>query len=140
LPPSPLRGRAQGAWAGAFLLAMIAGPAVGTVATWSLRAPFFLYAGTLVLAGTLGLWTLRHSEFAARQSVRTEPLALRSAFAAQSVKQNQWLAFLARNRLADLNFGDTVGVLYTLLWPATQVAASSSTANARWAPDQLTWV
>ena len=80
--------------------------------------------------------------FARRQTAipHEPPLALRSAFAAQSVKQNQWLAFLARNRLADLNFGDTIGVLYTLLWPATQVAASSSTANARWAPDQLTWV
>jgi DHA1 family multidrug resistance protein-like MFS transporter len=77
--PSHLRGRAQGAWAGAFLIGMIAGPAVGTVASFSLRAPFFLYAGTLVVAGSLGLWTLRHSEFAARQTVRTEPLPLRTA-------------------------------------------------------------
>jgi MFS family permease len=77
--PSRLRGRAQGAWAGAFLVGLIAGPAVGTVATFSLRAPFFLYAGTLVIAGSLGLWTLRHSEFAARQSVRSEPMALRTA-------------------------------------------------------------
>lgn len=81
--PSHLRGRAQGAWAGAFLLGMIAGPAVGTVAVWSLRAPFFLYAGTLVVAGSLGLWTLRHSQFAARSAVRTarqpSPRALRTA-------------------------------------------------------------
>lgn len=77
--PSHLRGRAQGAWAGAFLLGMIAGPAVGTVATFSLRAPFFLYAGTLVVAGSLGLWTLRHSEFAARQSARSQPMPLRTA-------------------------------------------------------------
>ena len=60
--PSHLRGRAQGTWAGAFLLGMIAGPAVGTVAAWSLRAPFFLYAGTLTVAGVLGLSRLRHSE------------------------------------------------------------------------------
>jgi MFS family permease len=77
--PSHLRGRAQGAWAGAFLLGLVAGPAVGTVATFSLRAPFFLYAGTLVVAGSLGLWTLRHSEFAARSAVRTEPMPLRVA-------------------------------------------------------------
>lgn len=77
--PSHLRGRAQGAWAGAFLLGMIAGPAVGTVAVWSLRAPFFLYAATLVVAGALGLWTLRHSEFAARSSQRSAPLPLRTA-------------------------------------------------------------
>jgi MFS family permease len=77
--PSHLRGRAQGAWAGAFLIGLIAGPAVGTVATFSLRAPFFLYFGTLLVAGSLGLWTLRNSEFAARQTTRSEPLALRAA-------------------------------------------------------------
>jgi MFS family permease len=77
--PSHQRGRAQGAWAGAFLLGLIAGPAVGTVATWSLRAPFFLYAGTLLVAGALGLSTLRHSELAARGSVRKAPLALKAA-------------------------------------------------------------
>lgn len=77
--PSHLRGRAQGAWAGAFLLGFIAGPAVGTAASFSLRAPFFLYAGSLVVAGSLGLWTLRHSEFASPQSLRTEPLPLRAA-------------------------------------------------------------
>jgi DHA1 family multidrug resistance protein-like MFS transporter len=77
--PSHLRGRAQGTWAGAFLLGMIAGPAVGTVAVWSLRAPFFLYAGTLVVAGLLALGTLRHSEFAARQTTRATPLPLRAA-------------------------------------------------------------
>ena len=46
--PDHLRGRAQGVWAGSFLIGIIAGPAVGTVARFSLRAPFFLYAGTLV--------------------------------------------------------------------------------------------
>ena len=74
--PSHLRGRAQGVWAGSFLIGLVAGPAVGTVATFSLRLPFFLYAGTLVVAGLLGLGALRHSELAARQSVRSEPMAL----------------------------------------------------------------
>ena len=64
--PSHLRGRAQGVWAGSFLIGLVAGPAVGTVATFSLRLPFFLYAGTLVVAGLLGLGALRHSELAAR--------------------------------------------------------------------------
>jgi DHA1 family multidrug resistance protein-like MFS transporter len=77
--PSHLRGRAQGAWAGSFLIGMIAGPAVGTVATFSLRAPFFLYAGTLVVAGTLALSTLRHSQFATKQAQREAALPLRAA-------------------------------------------------------------
>jgi len=77
--PDHQRGRAQGVWAGAFLLGMIAGPAVGTVATFSLRAPFFLYAGTLVVAGAIGLTALRKSELAARQSVREAPTTLATA-------------------------------------------------------------
>jgi MFS family permease len=63
---------------------------VGTVATFSLRLPFFLYAGTLVCAGILGLGALRHSELAARDSARSEPMALRLALG-----QRAYLAALA---------------------------------------------
>jgi MFS family permease len=87
--PSHLRGRAQGVWAGSFLIGLVAGPAVGTVATFSLRLPFFLYAGTLVVAGLVGLGGLRHSELAARQADRSEPLALRLA-----LRQRAYLAAL----------------------------------------------
>jgi len=64
--PPDQRGRAQGVFAGGFLLGSIAGPALGVVAAWSLRAPFFLYAGTLTVAGAIALRALRHSELAAR--------------------------------------------------------------------------
>jgi DHA1 family multidrug resistance protein-like MFS transporter len=74
--PSHQRGRAQGVWAGSFLIGLIAGPAVGTIASFSLRLPFFLYAGTLVVAGALGLGNLRHSELAARQTTKADPLPL----------------------------------------------------------------
>ncbi len=87
--PSHQRGRAQGVWAGAFLLGLIAGPAVGTIASFSLRLPFFLYAGTLVVAGVLGLGNLRHSELAARQQVRADPLPLRTA-----LRQRAYIAAL----------------------------------------------
>jgi MFS transporter, DHA1 family, multidrug resistance protein len=56
------RGRAQGAFAGGFLLGSITGPVFGGALTsWSLRAPFFLYAATLVVAGAVGMWALRGS-------------------------------------------------------------------------------
>jgi MFS family permease len=77
--PSELRGRAQGVYAGGFLLGSIAGPALGVVASWSLRAPFFLYAGTLAVAGALGLHGLRHSLLAARQTAAANPMTLSSA-------------------------------------------------------------
>src|SRR3954464_8691813 len=44
--PSHQRGRAQGVFAASFLVGLIAGPAVGTIVGFSLRAPFFFYAGT----------------------------------------------------------------------------------------------
>jgi MFS family permease len=96
--PDHLRGRAQGVWAGAFLVGLIAGPAVGTVASLSLRAPFFLYAGTLVIAGLLGLGALRHSELAARNSLRTEPVAL-----AVALRNRAYLAALAASFAGDFS-------------------------------------
>jgi DHA1 family multidrug resistance protein-like MFS transporter len=94
--PSHLRGRAQGVWAGAFLLGMITGPAIGTIASFSLRAPFFLYAVTLVVAGVLGLGTLRRSELAARTTVRTTPLPLRTA-----LRQRAYIAALIASFAGD---------------------------------------
>ena len=53
---SSQRGRAIGAFSGGFLVGGIAGPGLGGLITgWSLRAPFFLYAGTLAAAGAVGL-------------------------------------------------------------------------------------
>jgi MFS family permease len=51
-----MRARAVSVYRGGFLLGGIAGPAVGgAVLGISLRAPFFLYAGTLGLAGVVAL-------------------------------------------------------------------------------------
>jgi MFS family permease len=94
--PAHQRGRAQGVWAGSFLIGMIAGPAVGTIATFSLRAPFFLYAGTLVVAGLIGLGALRHSELAAPQAERTAPLGL-----AVALRNRAYLAALAASFAGD---------------------------------------
>ena len=45
------RGRASAAFQGGFLFGGVAGPAVGgIVVAWSIRAPFFVYAATLMLA------------------------------------------------------------------------------------------
>jgi len=94
--PDHQRGQAQGVWAGAFLVGMIAGPALGTVAHFSLRAPFFVYAGTLVVAGLLGLAALRHSELAAPQATRTAPLPLATA-----MRNRAYLAALAASFAGD---------------------------------------
>ncbi len=77
--PNHQRGRAQGVYQGGFLLGTIAGPALGVVAAWSLRAPFFLYAATLVVAAAIALGALRHSGLAARPVRGDRALGLRAA-------------------------------------------------------------
>src|SRR3954471_16495372 len=63
--PSHLRGRAVGLWSGGFLLGGIAGPGLGGVITSvSIRLPFFLYAGTLTVAGSVALVALRSTPLA----------------------------------------------------------------------------
>jgi MFS family permease len=61
------RGRATGMFSGGFLLGGITGPALGgAVTAISIRAPFFLYAGTLAVAGSIGLIALRRTPLARR--------------------------------------------------------------------------
>ncbi|HEX6520440.1 MAG TPA: MFS transporter [Streptosporangiaceae bacterium] len=60
--PSGLRGRASGLYSGGFLLGGISGPAVGgLIAAWSLRAPFFLYGGLLVIPTLIAGIALRRA-------------------------------------------------------------------------------
>lgn len=54
------RARSVGFYQGGFLIGGMAGPAVGGIlAAVSLRAPFFFYAATLIVAGVIGLVLLR---------------------------------------------------------------------------------
>lgn len=60
--PVNFRGRAGGLFQGGFLIGGMAGPAVGgALAAISITAPFFFYAGTLAVAGTVGLLLLHRS-------------------------------------------------------------------------------
>ncbi|MEZ5115260.1 MAG: MFS transporter [Candidatus Nanopelagicales bacterium] len=62
------RGRASGAFQGGFLLGGVAGPAVGgLVVAWSIRAPFFVYAGTLALAVVVTLAFLTRAHLRERE-------------------------------------------------------------------------
>src|SRR5580692_1234363 len=59
--PAAQRGRASGLFSGGFLLGGISGPAVGgLVAAWSLRAPFFIYGGLLVVPAIIAAAVLHH--------------------------------------------------------------------------------
>jgi MFS family permease len=57
-----LRGRASGVFQAGFLIGGMTGPAIGgLLSAISLTAPFFFYAATLVVAGTVGLLMLGRS-------------------------------------------------------------------------------
>jgi MFS family permease len=92
------RGRSVGLFQGGFLLGGISGPAIGgPLAAWSIRAPFFVYAGTLVVAGTVAMVGLRRASLARKREVDDQPS--RTSLAA-AFRQRAYRAALAAN-LAD---------------------------------------
>lgn len=63
--PSHQRGRASGMFSGGFLVGGVTGPFLGGVfGSISLRLPFFIYAGTLILAGSIAMVFLARAEVA----------------------------------------------------------------------------
>jgi MFS family permease len=62
------RGRAAHPFQGGFLIGGVTGPLFGApLAAISLRLPFFVYAVTLIVAGSIGLVYLAHSRLQARE-------------------------------------------------------------------------
>ncbi len=107
------RGRATGAYQAGFLFGGISGPAFGGALTaWSLRAPFFVYAVTLLAAGSiatiyLARSTLRDREAAAGTLHAPTPFgtAIRNpAYRAALVTNfaNGWAVFGVRAALVPL--------------------------------------
>ncbi len=97
------RGRASGLFSGGFLLGGVTGPALGGVVTaWSIRAPFFLYAATLSVAGGIGVFALRHTALAGRAG--DDPRMQRTGLGA-ALRRPAYRAALAAN------FADTWAVL-----------------------------
>lgn len=73
--PQSRRGRAVGFYQGGFLIGGMAGPAIGgLLAVISLRAPFFFYAGTLVIAGIVGLLFLTPATKAFKEEGSEAPI------------------------------------------------------------------
>lgn len=64
------RGRASAAFQGGFLFGGVTGPAVGgLVVAWSIRAPFFVYAGTLLIATAVALAYLTRTRLRDRDDI-----------------------------------------------------------------------
>lgn len=95
IAPPPLRGRASGACSTGFLLGNIVGPAVGgMLIELSLRAPFLIYAGLLVISAAIGgglLWGR------AGRSAPPEPLATGSGTFGALLRHRSFRAALTSN-------------------------------------------
>ena len=97
--PSRQRGRASGLFSGGFLLGGISGPAVGgLVAAWSLRAPFFIYGGLLVVPAILSAVVLRRVPDRRRAARHASALWLATLI--RAVRSSTWRAAASAN-LAD---------------------------------------
>jgi MFS transporter, DHA1 family, multidrug resistance protein len=116
LVPSSQRGQALGYWQGGFLLGAIAGPVVGGfVDSISIRLPFFLYAGTLSVAGTVAVIALRATPLAevdVKSTSRTSlPDALRNPAYRAALAANfadGWGAVGVRSALIPLFVSDVL--------------------------------
>jgi MFS family permease len=97
--PNEQRGRASGLFAGGFLVGGISGPALGgLIAAWSMRAPFIIYGGLLVVPAVIAAAALRDGSHR-----RTEPhSSARRAFAeiARALRDRAYRAAATAN-LAD---------------------------------------
>lgn len=110
--PADERGRASGTFTGGFLLGGITGPGVaGLLPATSVRTPFFIYAGTLAVAGSIGLAMLPRHELVDRDAIKASGVgtsvraalrlpAYRGALAAYAAES--WAAFGVRSAFVPL--------------------------------------
>jgi DHA1 family multidrug resistance protein-like MFS transporter len=98
------RAKSVGLFQGGFLLGGISGPAIGgPLAAWSIRAPFFVYASSLVVAGTVGLVGLRHLQVSRESDPAAAPTGVEGGERvglAVALRQPSYRAALVAN-LAD---------------------------------------
>lgn len=91
------RGRAQSLYNGGFIAGGVAGPAFGGVLiAISPRAPFFIYSGLLIAAGTVSLIYLHESRLGAKleREVEERALTIREALQIKPYMYSLFLAFL----------------------------------------------
>jgi len=132
------RGRATSLWQTGFLLGAILGPAIGGPLTAiSLRAPFFVYAVTLAVAGGIGMLFLNRTELheldavassSAGQTTLGQALRVSGYRAALAASLgNGWVLFGVRSSLIPLFVTDPEGIGASATWVGIGLFASAAT-------------
>ena len=81
--PSEQRGRASGLFAGGFLVGGISGPALGgVIAAWSMRAPFLIYGGLLIIPAVIAAAVLRQKSGSRAETIPRDRRAIAEIAAA----------------------------------------------------------
>jgi len=81
--PSEQRGRASGLFAGGFLVGGISGPALGgIIAAWSMRAPFLIYGGLLIIPAVIAAAVLRQKSGSRAETIPRDRRAIAEIAAA----------------------------------------------------------
>ena len=141
------RGRAVGLFSGSFLLGGIAGPGLGsTVAHLGFRTPFFVYAGTLIVAGSIGLALLPRSRRIDAPAGPGEPagttlreaLSMRAYRAAMAANlSDHWAAMGVRNALIPLFVGEVLDLPESWVYGGFLIVAGANACllypSGRWA-------
>ncbi|MDR1078831.1 MAG: MFS transporter [Propionibacteriaceae bacterium] len=146
--PPQLRGRANSMVGGGFVLGGMAGPALGgLVSSISLRAPFFFYAATLVVAAGMAALLIPRLPHAARSSERTagprlgQLLRDRRYVTALALNfANVWQSWGVRTLVIPLFVVDALGLTTTWVGVAFAVSAVAQAAClplSGWATDKL---
>jgi DHA1 family multidrug resistance protein-like MFS transporter len=95
---SQQRGRASSAFQGGFLFGGVAGPAVGgLVVAWSIRAPFFVYAVTLLFATAVSLIFLSRVRLHDREDMVSAGHASKREELRDALKDKAYQAALGSN-------------------------------------------
>ena len=122
------RGRASSAFSGGFLIGGVAGPAVGgIVVAWSIRAPFFVYAGALMLATAVALIFLSKAHIREREEIVAHGEENKLRELRNALKDKAYQAALGTNLISGLvTFGLRASVVPLFVIEGLQRGASLS--------------
>ncbi len=122
------RGRAASAFQGGFLLGGVAGPAVGgIVVAISIRAPFFVYAGSLFIAALVTLVFLSRAQLHEREERVSQGQAGKMQELRTALSSKAYQAALGTNLIAGfVSFGLRSSVVPLFVVEALQRGASLS--------------
>ena len=99
------RGRASSAYQGGFLLGGVAGPAVGgLVVAWSIRAPFFVYAGALLAGAIIALVFLAGAHLRKREEQASHGQAGRLEELREALRSGAYRAAITVNLVTGFVF------------------------------------